>query len=615
LIRVAEPLTPDPKTPLAAYESLRDRYTELQRVLAARSRRFSWARLLTFIAAVLLAVWAMQTGNRLAWILTLATIPTFITLVVFHDRVRRAERHAAGRRHLATLGIARINRTWDKIPLWPAPPGIVAHPYGYDLDLFGIGSLTQLMGEPGSPQGRTRLVHWLVELPPPEETRARQEAVRELGPQLDYRDELKLAAGGMSSVAPAEVAAFTDWCRETGNTFAPWQRALFVIIPIALWATALPKLMGLWSANAWILPAAASFAITFGPWGTRTRNIFTRVFTRDALFHQMPDLLGHIAEHDYTAPRLQQLRAALRKSGDSPRAELERLRRIAHLSDMRRSTVYPIVQLLTLWDQHVLWRLDAWRKRAGTGVPGWIEAAADMEALSGLATLAHDNPAWSYAEIREDADRIEAKALGHPLLAPADRVDNDVTVGPRGTFLLVTGSNMSGKSTLLRSIGTNIVLARVGAPVCAQALTLPVALPCVSMGVQDSIASGVSFFMAELKRVREIVTLAERAQQEGWTCVFLLDEMLHGTNSAERRIAARTVITRLVRAGAIGAVSTHDLQLGAEPELRDLAVRIHFTETVRSDNGRPVMTFDYKIRPGDATSTNALVLLEIMGLK
>jgi DNA mismatch repair ATPase MutS len=339
------------------------------------------------------------------------------------------------------------------------------------------------------------------------------------------------------------------------------------------------------------------------------------VFNREPLFQHLPDLLGHVADNDYTTSRLRQVRDALRSSGDSPRAELERLRRIAHLSDMRRSTVYPIVQLLTLWDQHVLTRLHAWRARNGGSVGDWLDAAADMEALSALATLAHDNPQWCYADVRKEAECIEAKDLGHPAIAPVVRVDNDVTIGPRGTFLLVTGSNMSGKSTLLRSIGLNLVLGRVGAPACAKTLTIPLTVPCVSMRVQDSLSQGVSFFMAELQRVREIVTMAERAPQEGWTCVFLLDEMLHGTNSAERRIAARTVITRLVRAGAIGAVSTHDLQLGSEAELRDPAVRIHFTETVRTDNGRPVMTFDYKIRPGDATSTNALVLLELMGLK
>jgi hypothetical protein len=603
------------ENPRAEYEHLRDHYTELQRALATRSRRVSLARLTTFLGAVALATWALESGSTVAWALTATMIPVFIALVAIHTRVRRAEWHASARRDLARLGLARLERDWLRLPAWPPPTESAHHAYADDLDLFGRGALTQLLGAPGSPHGRARVIEWLLDLPAADETRARQEAVRELGPQVDFRDELTLRAHGMVSVPTDDVAAFTRWCEEKDAPLSIWRHALLYIVPLALWVAIGLQVRGIVQENVWLIPAFAALAITFTGWGARARRTFAEVFEHDRLFEHLPDLLGHIAEYDYQAPRLQRVRKALRKSGDSPRAELERLRRIAHLSELRRSTVYLPIQLLTLWDQHVLNRLHAWRRRNGANVRGWLDAAADMEALSALGTLAHDNPEWGYADIQETADRVDGKALGHPLIKPAERVDNDVTVGPRGTFLLVTGSNMSGKSTLLRSVGTNLVLARMGAPVCARAFTVPVAIPCVSLRVQDSISSGVSFFMAELKRVREIVTLAERAPQEGWTCVFLLDEMLHGTNSAERRIAARTVITRLVRSGAIGAVSTHDLQLGAEPELQNLALRIHFSETVEKQDGRPLMTFDYKIRPGDATSTNALVLLELMGLK
>jgi DNA mismatch repair ATPase MutS len=201
------------------------------------------------------------------------------------------------------------------------------------------------------------------------------------------------------------------------------------------------------------------------------------------------------------------------------------------------------------------------------------------------------------------------------LLPDDTRVDNDVEVGPPGTFLMVTGSNMSGKSTLLRAIGANIVLAQAGGPVCATRMSLPAAQLWTVMRVEDSLLRGVSYFMAELQRLKQVVEAARQAHEKGEARLFyLLDEILQGTNTAERQIAARRVITYLIEMGAIGAVSTHDLTLADSPELADSARLVHFTEQVHGGNGAggPQMRFDYKLRPGIATSTNALKLMDIV---
>jgi DNA mismatch repair ATPase MutS len=229
--------------------------------------------------------------------------------------------------------------------------------------------------------------------------------------------------------------------------------------------------------------------------------------------------------------------------------------------------------------------------------------------------LAHDNPAWRFPELDEHADRLTAVALGHPLLPAATRVANDVTVGPPGTLLLVTGSNMSGKSTLLRAIGLNVVLAQAGAPVCAERLTMPLVEVRTSIRLADSLERGVSLFMAELERLKEIVDAARETARPR-PLLYLLDEILHGTNTAERLIAARAVLGHLVRAGAIGAVTTHDLTLAADGALAAASHPVHFTEQVTTGNGdvASAMTFDYRLRPGLATSTNALKLLALVGL-
>jgi DNA mismatch repair ATPase MutS len=274
--------------------------------------------------------------------------------------------------------------------------------------------------------------------------------------------------------------------------------------------------------------------------------------------------------------------------------------------------MYVPVQSLTLWDSHVLRRVDRWRTTVGPHVREWFEALGRIEALSALATLAHDHPEWPFPAIVAEST-IDAKGLGHPMLPTDRRVDNDVTIGPPGTFLLITGSNMSGKSTLLRSIGLNLRLAMAGAPVCAKSLTLPPAELRTSFQVEDSLADGVSLFMAQLQRVKAIVDSARDAASRNAVLVYLMDEMLAGTNTDERRIAATRVIRHLVDIGAIGAVTTHDLALAAVPELQASAVPVHFRETVHPGQ-EPALTFDYRLREGVATSTNALKLMEIVGL-
>ncbi len=277
------------------------------------------------------------------------------------------------------------------------------------------------------------------------------------------------------------------------------------------------------------------------------------------------------------------------------------------------------MQLGLLWDVHTLRMLERWRERSGTQAPQWFALLAEIEALAGLATLSYDNPTWAFPTVTDTAEkgdaRLEARALGHPLLPPDGCVRNDVTIGPPGTFLLVTGSNMSGKSTLLRAIGVNVALAQAGAPVCAEAFALPPVALATSMRAQDSLEAGVSYFMAELRRLKQIVDeLSVVARAGERVPVFLLDEILSGTNTSERQIAARSVIRYLLDLGATGAVSTHDLTLAQAPDLTPLSQPVHFTERFTRDASGPSMTFDYRLRPGVATSVNALKLMEIVGL-
>ena len=270
------------------------------------------------------------------------------------------------------------------------------------------------------------------------------------------------------------------------------------------------------------------------------------------------------------------LAAARRELDDAP-AALRALEQLVALSDIRHSAwVFVPLHTLTLWDLHVWWAIDRWRRRHGHQVRVWLDAVGCIDAASGLASLAYDQPAWSYPVIDESSSRIDGVAVGHPLLADAVRVTNDVQLGPPGRFLLITGSNMSGKSTLLRAIGLNVVLAQAGGPVCAEALSLPPLALAHEHAGPDSLELGLSLFMASLVRLQQIVTAARTATADR-RVLLLLDEVLQGTNSAERQIAVRTVVDHLLRCEAIGAVTTHDLELARDAGFTAHADSFHLT--------------------------------------
>jgi hypothetical protein len=477
--------------------------------------------------------------------------------------------------------------------------------------VFGHAGLLQVLGPIGTPAGRARLDGWLLTPSPPEALRERQRAVLELAPRVDLRDDVAAHALRAGTVSAADLAPLLRWA-EGGPPAGPGRAARLTAwaLPPAIWTLAALDLAGVVDRGWWVLGVLSAALLTMVGPGARARAAFTRAFAREGIFTGFPELLRAIARADLDAPLLIDLQARLRADGGDPADRIAALDRLMHLSDLRRSGLpYLVVQLTTLWDLHVHAAMERWRRSVGAHLRGWLEAAGTFEALAALATLAHDQPDWALPAF--DAEpAIRAEALGHPLLPDERRVANDVTVGPPGTFLHVTGSNMSGKSTLLRAIGLNAVLAQAGGPVCATAMRLPALDVRSSIRVRDSLERGVSHFMAELERLKGVVDAADAPL--GARVLFLLDEVLHGTNTAERRIAARRVLEHLLAAGAIGAITTHDLEL-LDGSLEGVAVPVHFRETIEEGEGGG-MSFDYTLRPGLATSTNALALMRLVGL-
>jgi DNA mismatch repair ATPase MutS len=269
--------------------------------------------------------------------------------------------------------------------------------------------------------------------------------------------------------------------------------------------------------------------------------------------------------------------------------------------------VHPFANALLLWDIHCVLRLERWQRMAGRSARGWFDALGEVEALSSLAGLAHDEPGFAFAEVVEDGACFEVTALGHPLIDAGQRVTNDVALSGPGSVFLVTGSNMSGKSTLLRSMGLAAVMALSGAPVCAQRLRMSRCAVRTSIRVADSLERGISHFYAELRKLKAVLS----ATDGELPVLFLLDEILHGTNSRERQIGARWLLSELMARGALGAASTHDMGLTRLPEeLQDRIQLVHFRENVEAG----AMTFDYQLRSGPVMAGNALRLMRAVGL-
>lgn len=633
-------------SPEEVYRRLRDRSENEAAGLRRRSAAVGRGRLAVFLGAVLCLAPALvgTPTPRLPWLAAAVVLGAlFLGLVAWDARLARHVRRWERLRDVNGRSLSR--RDIELSRLAPCPPvaellGDRSAPsFARDLYLFGHASLFRLASTAHTPEGRRTLARWLLEPAPPDEVARRQDAVRTLAGRLDLRQELEALATGLPASAP-DLERFYEWAEGP-----PWlgprsprlwtARVLTLLVP----AGVVGVIAGIVPWTLWLVVAMGGYLLSATS-AERLHEIFDRATAGGdglrgygPLFRALDELLGEGRGAGDGGDLLAELDAALRPAGRSgaPGAAdwMDRLERLSVLADARRGLIHFFVQVLTLWDFHVAARLEAWQREAGSRSREWLGSLGTVEALGSLAALGHAHPEWAWPRVEAQAESLSARELGHPLIAPDRRVGNDVRVGPPGSFLLVTGSNMSGKTTLIRAIGVNAVLAQAGGPVCARELAMPPVRLATSIVVEDSLEEGVSFFMAELLRLKSVVEAAREAAEgpagassphgNGRMLLFLLDEVLRGTNSAERRVAIQRVLERLLELPTIGAITTHDLELtrgaAAGTVLARAAVPIHFRETVhpRAEGGAE-MSFDYKARPGLAPTTNALRLLAAVGL-
>lgn len=631
------------------YRHLLDESNRRVDQLRTRDGMFAMIRLALFGAAILTLGFAFFAGlGTPGWVVGFLLLAGFFVAAILNEPVRDAM--AAEKRASKVTGrlLARLERDWETLD-WKTTRGklktvqLEEHQKDVadDLDLLGKSSLFQFVSMAGTTIGVRTLANWLTGVADATVASGRSDAVRRLAPLRDQRFRFySLAAHvGEGTGDPDEFIRWSQsdsWLEKNGWLPA-WANvsAVLAIASIAVLVASrigiVPTSVAQFALGLAVVIALVNVAITTLMLGPVHQVFSIAMASRESVdeyreLFSAAEWLADGGQSAGSADRLDHLHQVLLDDPDhSARVGMNALGRVASMGSLRTSAstflLYLPLQAFSLWDIRVLQKLERWQKSYAKSVPGWFDAFGELEALMSLAAVCDENPGWVFPHWVEqsesnDAGKFRSIGLGHPLLPDGARVCNDVTIGPAGTVLLVTGSNMSGKSTMLRSVGLNVALAGAGAPVCAAELKLPSTELATSIRVRDNLAEGVSFYMAELHRLKGVVDRA-RSLESKQDCVslFLLDEILQGTNSRERQIAVTQVLRHLIENGAIGAISTHDLELADEPELKAVSDIVHFRETITPDaEGNEQMTFDYQMHSGVSPTTNALRLLEIVGL-
>jgi hypothetical protein len=477
------------------------------------------------------------------------------------------------------------------------------HVYAKDLSVFGEGSLFELLCISRTAIGRRGLADYLLEAPPLDETLARQDSVRELRPRVDLRE--KVALLGEFEFSESNWETFAEWLNSPPVPFPRSIRVLAAVTSTLVLGVLLVALLGLFPwirAAIWISPLVFFHSVIGLVFRGRVNRMIESLRSPSLETRVLREGLELLETQRFQSAKLVQITERVRNGSTAVR-KLERM--LDALHERNKDWFYQASLLLVAGTQLCM-AIESWRMQHGRDLRGWIESWGEFEALNALANYAQENENSAFPEFSVEDVQFEAVALGHPLLPDETCVRNDVRLNWNTRFYVVSGSNMSGKSSLLRTIGLNAVLAFAGAPVRAQALRLSQLSVCASLSVVDSLLNGKSKFLAEVDRVRQTIQLARDKR-----ALFLIDEIFSGTNSRDRRVAAEAVVRTLVERGAIGALSTHDMSL---TEIADAKGMYGANVHMRAKDGNNPMDFDYLLRPGVTRETNALGIARLAGV-
>ncbi|MGB7190653.1 MAG: mismatch repair protein [Acidobacteriaceae bacterium] len=570
---------------------------------------------------VVVAAWLVKYApGRLPLLAILVAV--LVVVFILHERVLRGLRTVRQRKGFYQRGLARLEGRWAGTGRQGEPFLEASHPYARDLDLFGKASLFELLCTARTSAGEHRLADWLQAAPPIAEILQRQTAIRELAPLTDFQERMALAGEDVQTEGARTPEALAAWAEAgRGNAGGSvWMRALALALAVG-WAGSvlfwlLSRLGGipLWewgwvAAGLTVLNAALSYA-----WRKGTAEAAEEVEAAGQELPLLAAVFAAIERENFRSEKLAGLQARLRASGAAPSRALAKLNDYREWIVGAHNLMVQAVDPLIFWSQQWVWAAERWRARYGAAVRDWMSASAEIEALLALSIFAREHPEYIFPDFASEGPYLEADELAHPLVL-GHAVGNNVKLGRAPVedggqglrLIIISGPNMAGKSTFTRSVGINAVLAQAGAPVRARRMVLSELQVAASICILDSLAGGLSRFYAEITRLKQIYDLTGR----DIPVLFLLDELLSGTNSHDRRVGTESIVRGLLRHRAIGIVTTHDLALTEIVSMLDgKAANYHFGDTFREGK----LSFDYRLSPGIAETTNALQLMQSIGL-
>lgn len=586
------------------YTERRDRFREKAMALESRYNRFSLIRLVLFfgIGALFFLLWSLVSPAA-AFLSLVVCLFAFAKFVFWHQRIQKEQHHYE---HLTTINEQEISILNGDYSMFGDGSEFVdpQHPYTVDLDIFGAYSFFQYTNRTSTAIGKRCLANYLQIGEQEEEILARQAAILELKEKLDWRQDFQ-AKGMATDDSYAHILALQEWLSQPpvilGNKM--YTSALYWVPPLAVIGVVLSFLFP-WQI---IIPFLAPAGYFLKKTVEAINKITHQTGSAEKIIAYYGELIEHIEEAIFESPKLKILQQQLVKNGSSASSQTKRLSYLIAQLNLRNNMFAIFLNILTIWDLQWTYRLEKWKEAHQTLLLNWFNALEEIEALISLSTSTYNNPEWNMPKISNE-NIIIGTAVGHPLIESNKRITNDFSIPTKGHIKLVTGSNMAGKSTLLRTVSLNIVLANCGAAVCAQSFQTPLLQVYTSMRTQDALHESTSSFYAELKRLKIIIEAVE-AQEN---IFFVMDEILKGTNSNDRHTGSKALIKQLIKSKGSGIIATHDLELGALEASYGGAIE-NWCMEVEVNEGE--LVFDYKLKKGVSQSFNATQLMKNMGIR
>lgn len=591
------------------YVKNKEQYEKLSQDLKKNISQIAYLRLAAFLVGLFVSIYTYAINQRaISAVVTVVWMALFIYLVKLHEKAIQKKAYSDALVKINEKGIDRIEGNWNKFQDNGEEFAQEEHPYSGDLDIVGHNSLFQWINSCATYLGRLRLKDYLLKpLESQGEIKHRQEAVKELAKDIEIRQKINaegmLISGKYSN--PDELIKWAETPQDEGGSLA--EKLIANLLTLAFFTIAfLVIFTEIVTNKAFLAVTALNLAVLYIG-NKKASPILDTIHEYKTGIRTYENIIKAIEEGNFSSQALKDIQKQLYTAENKKASEIiSELTAISNLTSDRRNMAYILIDIALMWDYRCLTMLNNWKTKNGKYLRSWLELIGDFEALSSIANIAFENEDWCFPDVNEEGMILKAENLGHPLLGDR-RVCNNITIKDRGSVLLITGSNMSGKSTFLRTVGINLVMSYCGAPVCASTFTATIMKVYSCMRVSDNLEKSISSFYAEILRIKMIVN----ASKNNSKIFFLLDEIFKGTNSIDRHLGASMLIKQLSQSGASGMVSTHDLELGELENRMSKISNFHFQEHYQ--NGE--LGFDYKLKKGISTTRNAMHIIKMAGIE